>query len=216
LFANERVAGIRDLKGKVVAIPSLSSPDHMLVSTMLAYVGIDPDKDVKWIWGLTGADAMALYLERKADAYLAFAPQGYELRSKKAGRVIVNTAVDRPWSQYFCCVVVGHREYVAKYPNATKRALRAFLKAADICAQDPARAARMLADKGFEPRYEVALEVLKELPYNRWRESDPEDTLRFYALRLHDVGTIKSTPDAIIARGADWRFLRELKKELKA
>jgi NitT/TauT family transport system substrate-binding protein len=146
---------------------------------------------------------------------LAFAPQGHELRAKKAGRVILDTTVDRPWAQYFCCIVVGDRDYVAKYPNATKRALRAFLKAADICAQDPQRAARMLVDRGFEPRYDVALEVLKELPYRRWRESDPEDTLRFYALRLHEAGMIKSTPTKIIAQGTDWRFLNELKKELK-
>jgi NitT/TauT family transport system substrate-binding protein len=57
---------------------------------------------------------------------------------------------------------------------------------------------------------------LKRLPYQRWREANPEDTLRFYALRLHEVGMIKSTPQKIIADGTDWRFLNELKKELKA
>jgi NitT/TauT family transport system substrate-binding protein len=49
-----------------------------------------------------------------------------------------------------------------------------------------------------------------------WREYDPEDALRFYALRLHQVGMIKSTPERIIAAGTDWRFLDELKRELKA
>ena len=215
LFANERIQGIRDLKGKTVAIPSFLSPDHMLLSSMLSYVGVNPAKDVKWIAGTKDVAAMTLYLDAKADAYLAFAPQGYELRAKKAGRVIVDTTVDRPWSQYFCCIVVGAREYVANYPNATKRALRAFLKAADICAQDPQRASRLLVDRGFEPRYKVALEVLKALPYSRWRESHPEDTLRFYALRLHEAGIIKSTPKNIVAQGANWRFLNELRKELR-
>ena len=40
--------------------------------------------------------------------------------------------------------------------------------------------------------------------------------MRFYALRLHEVGMIKSSPPKIIAEGADWRFLNELKRELKA
>ena len=31
--------------------------------------------------------------------------------------------------------------------------------------------------------------------------------MRFYALRLHEVGMIKSTPNKIIAEGTDWRFL---------
>ena len=40
--------------------------------------------------------------------------------------------------------------------------------------------------------------------------------MRFYALRLHEVGMIKSSPNQIIAEGTDWRFLNELKRELKA
>jgi NitT/TauT family transport system substrate-binding protein len=40
--------------------------------------------------------------------------------------------------------------------------------------------------------------------------------MRFYALRLHEVGMVKSSPNKIIAEGTDWRFLNELKRELKA
>jgi NitT/TauT family transport system substrate-binding protein len=58
-------------------------------------------------------------------------------------------------------------------------------------------------------------QVLRELPYGKWREYDPEDTIRFYALRLHEAGLLKSTPSKLIAHAADWRFLNELKKELK-
>jgi len=57
---------------------------------------------------------------------------------------------------------------------------------------------------------------LSSLPYNRWHEGNPEDSLRFHALRLHEVGMIKSNPQKIIAQGTDWRFLNDLRKELKA
>ena len=40
--------------------------------------------------------------------------------------------------------------------------------------------------------------------------------MRFYALRLREVDMIKSTPNEILAQGTDWRFLNELKHELKA
>jgi NitT/TauT family transport system substrate-binding protein len=39
--------------------------------------------------------------------------------------------------------------------------------------------------------------------------------MRYFALRLHEAGMIKSSPQKIIAQGTDWRFLNELKKELK-
>ena len=113
-------------------------------------------------------------------------------------------------------MLVGNREYVRDHPVATKRAMRAILKAADLCAAQPERVARMLVDRGFAPRYDYALQTLNDVPYDRWREYDPEDTLRYYALRLHEIGIIKSTPQKIIAAGADWRFLDELKRELKA
>jgi NitT/TauT family transport system substrate-binding protein len=97
---------------------------------------------------------------------------------------------------------------------ATKRALRAILKAADVCALEPDRVAQLLMDKGITPRNGYAVQTLKEVSY-RWREYAPEDTVRFYALRLYEAGMVKSTPQKLIAQGTDWRFLNELKKELK-
>ena len=215
LFVNGPIAAIKDLKGKSVVTTSDDSTERLFISSIVAYVGVNP-RDIRWINRSSASEAMQHFVDGKADAFLAFAPQPQELRIKKAGRVILDTTLDRPWSQYFCCMVSARREFARKYPVATKRALRAFLKAADICAREPERAARYLAAKGYEPRYEIGLEVLKRLPYARWREANPADTLRFHALRLHEVGLIKSSPQKLIAQGADWRFLNELKKELKA
>ena len=113
-------------------------------------------------------------------------------------------------------MLFGNRDYVRNHPVATKRAIRAILKSVDLCASQPALAARRLVDRGFAPRYDYALQTLNDVPYDRWREYDPEDTIRFYALRLHEAGLIKSSPNKIIAEATDWRFLDELKRELKA
>jgi NitT/TauT family transport system substrate-binding protein len=59
------------------------------------------------------------------------------------------------------------------------------------------------------------LQTLQELPYGVWRDYDPEDTVRFYSLRLNEAGFIKSVPKRIIAEHTNWRFLNELKRELK-
>jgi NitT/TauT family transport system substrate-binding protein len=229
VFGSDRIQRIRDLRGRTFAVSSLNSAEHIFFATVAGYVGLDPRREIRWItpdgeFAEPGAprgrygneDSGRLFREGKADGFLGFPPQPQELRAQKTGRVLVNSAVDRPWSQYFCCLATASKEFVRKHPVATKRALRAILKAADLCAADPQRAARTLVDKGYTPRYEYALQVMKELPYGKWREYDPEDTLRFYALRLHEAGMIKSSPQKIIARAGDWRFLNELKKELKA
>ena len=214
LFGTDHVRAIRDLKGKTVAVPHLGSPAHVFLASMAAYVGLDPQKDVTWVTRAPD-EAVQLFTAGRIDAFLGFPPQTLELRAKQIGHVVVNSALDRPWSQYFCCMVYTRREFARKYPVATKRALRAILKAADICALEPERAAEFLVDKGYTQNYSYALQTMQELPYGKWREYDPEDTVRFYALRLHEAGMIKSSPQKLIAQGTDWRFLNELKKELK-
>jgi NitT/TauT family transport system substrate-binding protein len=113
-------------------------------------------------------------------------------------------------------MLVGNREFINNHPIATKRVLRAILKANDICAADPESAAQRLVNRNFAENYDYALQTLAELPYASWRDFDPEDSLRFFTLRLHEVGFITSSPNRIIAEGTDWRFLNELKRELKA
>jgi NitT/TauT family transport system substrate-binding protein len=158
---------------------------------------------------------MPQFAEGKIDAYMAFAPEPQELRAKKVGRVLLDSMMDKPWSQYFCCLVVGNQEFVRKNPVATKRALRAILKANDLTAREPDRATKLLIDRGITKSHDSSLEAIRGMHYDRWRDYDPEDTLRFYALRLQEIGMIKSIPQKIIAQGTDWRFLREIKKEMK-
>lgn len=215
LFGTEQIRTIRDLKGKTVAITDFGGPEHVFLASMLAYVGLDPSKDLNWVTYVTG-EAKQLLAQEKIDAILAFPPDSHDLRAKQIGHVVVNSMSDRPWSQYFCCMVIANRDFLRQNPVATKRALRAILKAADICAAEPERAARFMVDRGFTPNYDYALATMKTIPYNRWREYDPDDTLRFYALRLREAGMIKTTPEKLIAQGTDWRFFNELKKELKA
>jgi NitT/TauT family transport system substrate-binding protein len=216
LFAREGIRSVADLKGKSVGPPGRTN----LIALMAAHVGLDPKEDLRWVTGPTQTP-MELFAEGKMDAFLGWPPEPQELRSRRIGHVILNTAVDRPWSQYFCCMLVGAREYVRNYPVATKRVLRAILKAADFCANDPARAAQRLVAGGFTPRYEpprydYALETLSGIPYDKWRDYDAEDSIRFYALRMREAGLIKSSPQKIIADGTDWRFFNELRRELKA
>jgi NitT/TauT family transport system substrate-binding protein len=214
LFGSEGVRSIRDLKGKTVAVSELGSPDHVFIASMAAYVGLDPQRDIQWVTYALD-EAKRLLTESRIDALLALPPAAQELRAQGIGHVVVNSAVDRPWSQYFCCIVLGNREFVHKHPVATKRALRAILKAADLCASEPERAAQFIVEKAYAKRYDYALQVMQDLPYRMWRDYDPEDTVRFYALRLHEAEMIKSTPQKLIAQGTDWRFFNELKKELK-
>jgi NitT/TauT family transport system substrate-binding protein len=210
LFGSAQIRSVRELRGRTVAV--LTPGRQAFVAAMTSYVGLDPRRDVKI---LLAPDAKQRFIDGGVDAVLGFPPEPQELRARKIGHVLVNTAVDRPWSQYFCCFATANRDFAQKHPVATKRALRAIVKATDICAAEPERVARSLVERGFLKDHDYSLQALREVPYRRWRQYDSADTIRFLALRMHETGVIKSNPQRIIADGMDWRFVNELKKELK-
>jgi NitT/TauT family transport system substrate-binding protein len=212
LVGTDRIRKISDLKGKTVAVADRGR--RAFISSMAVQVGLDPARDIRWA-EKSGEEAIQLLGAGKVDAYLGFPPEPQEMRARRIGHVVVNTAKDRPWAQYFCCMLVSNREFVRRNPIAAKRAIRAVLKADRICATEPEKAARTIVDRGFTSSYDYALQTMKDVPYGRWREYDPADSIRFYALRLHEAGMIKASPQKLIAQGTDWRFLGELKKELK-
>ena len=215
LFASDRIRSVRDLKGKTIGVTEPGSGSHMFLVSLLSYVGLDSNKDVTLVTK-PQEEAFSLFATGKLDAYQAFSEEVQELLARKIGHVIISSTTDRPWSQYFCCMLAGNRGFIRKHPIASKRATRAILKASSMCALEPERAARFVVDRGFTAApYERVLDTLKSLPYTKWRDSDPQDTIRFYAVRLHEAGMIKSSPRKILAQGTDWRFLNELKKELK-
>ena len=211
LFGSDGTRNVRDLKGKRVG--TIAATD--LLEMMAALVGLDPKKDLTII-NDPEAKPLDQFIQGKLDAYMALPPEPQLLRARGFRDVIVRTATDRPWSQYFCCTLAARRDYVGRNPVATKRVIRAMLKAAELCASEPERAARRLVDGGFVDSYEYALQTLNDNPYAHWRDYDAEDTVRFYALRQHEVGVIKKSPQRIIADGTDFRFFDELKREPKA
>ena len=148
---------------------------------------------------------------------MGFPPDPQELRARKIGHVVVNSAADRPWSQYFCCMVAANREFVRKHPGRDEaRPARHPQGGGHLCARARAGGANPRRARGTRSEYDYALQTLKRRAVGHGGASTIRRTrVRFYALRLHEAGMIKSSPQKIIAQGTDWRFLNELKKELK-
>jgi NitT/TauT family transport system substrate-binding protein len=211
VIAKEDIRTIADLRGRTVGNAASDKP---LLSIMASLIGLDPAKDIHWVQTIY-AEPVQLFMEGKVDAFIAASPVLQEVRAKNIGHVIVSSIADRPWSQYYCCLLGTGAEFAHKYPVATKRLLRAVLRGADLCVSQPARVAQLLVDNRYAARYDYALQALSGMRFDVWRDYDPEDSLRFYALRMHEAGLIKSDPQRLIAEHTDWRFLNELKRELK-
>src|SRR6266540_3785606 len=104
LFGSDQVRTIADLRGKTVAVTELGGTDHVFLSVFAAYVGLDPNKDINWT-AHPVAESKQLFTDGKIDGFLAFPPLAQELEDKKIGHVVLDSMMDKPWSQYFCCLV---------------------------------------------------------------------------------------------------------------
>jgi NitT/TauT family transport system substrate-binding protein len=210
LFAHEGIRTIRDLKGKKVGAGLVRQP---LIASMAAYVGLDPGKDIEWV-SSPFATAKELFVEHKIDAFLALPPDPQDLRAQHRAR----HRRQRSRSPVVAALLLRVRRL---------QGIRAQVPGGDqTCATRDPEGDRFLRQRsgGCRPaagrwrltgNYDYALQTLNEVWYNKWREYDIEDSVRFYALRLREAGMIKSTPSKIITDGTNWRFLKELKRELK-
>ena len=214
LFARDGIDSIGQLRGKRVAVTygvDAAAPGYAFMAYVLAFVGVPPDHTLA---SYNSEDVPELLRSGEIDAAITIPPWGDELRDAGAGHVILNSMTDRPWSDYYCCFLFANKRFVQKNPVATKRIVRAVLKGADVVAREPERAARYLVDNGHTADYAQTLRTLKHLHYDFWRTLDSEDSLRFYGLRLRQSGVIKTAPNQLVARGADFRFLNQIKREM--
>ncbi|MDP9251483.1 MAG: ABC transporter substrate-binding protein [Chloroflexota bacterium] len=228
LWAAPGIKSVRDLRGKRIAVFKRDRSDQFFLffSTLCAYNGIDPLTNVSFFEvGPVGyRGLLTAYLEGRSDAFLAAADGAAVLKRepRNPGTKILDQTTDKPWSQYLCCLLVANRDWARQNPNATKRFTRAVLRAADATAKDRAGAARagvgasirnLLAER-TAPELDILTDTTAMVSYD-WREYDPEETLRFFALRLGEVKLINSTPQQIITQGSDVAYMRQLRNELK-
>ena len=214
IIGTDAIQSMRDFKGKTVAISAPTGPDGAFMAMTLKNVGLDLNRDVKLVPS-EPYEAARLLSSGEVDGLVAFPPNTQSLAADKIGHVVLDSMTDRPWSDYFCCMAVANRTWMERHPVAARRALRAMMKGADVVAREPEQSARVLVDGGFTSNFDYACDILKKMPYDVWRGLDPLDSVRFYALRLRESGLIESTPDQIIEEGTDFRYLTELKRELK-
>ena len=235
LWVRDGITDIHDLSGKRISVRVKDIRDmfYAWFAILLGDIGIAL-KNVDFVEAADPGDyngMIGAFTGGRADAVLAGGPEGPHLRRrpKPPGHVLLETNTQTPWSQYFCCNLVANRDWAQQNPVATKRVTRALLRATDAAASDHASAARnavaviaarssqiggQAAGGAFEDE-SIVTETMAMCTYN-WRELDPEDTLRFFALKLANVNLITSTPQQIIARGSDFAYMRQWKGESKS
>jgi NitT/TauT family transport system substrate-binding protein len=218
IWAPQSVATLKDLRGRTFYVQAKTIRDVAYGNAVmiLKQAGVDP-KDVNFV-AQSDADVVKLYLEGKNDAVLlaAAAAEGLKANAANKGHTIFVQTMEEPWARMDCCLIVTTQEWYRANPSATKRAMRAILRASDALTADRAAAAKLITDKGlFGGANNVAnvRNALNMLSFN-WRDLDADKSLRFHGALLAETGLMKISVDEL-AKSLDLRILNELRTELK-
>ena len=172
--SKDRIRSTRDLKGKTVGI---DTDTQVFISMFAAYVGLDPQKDINWVPIPVGRLGTAFH--PREDRCLHVQPPTVAGTAAEEDRACSGQHDHRQaLVSVFLLPDRQHQGVRPRNPVATKRALRAILKSVDMCASDPSRVARFMADRGLGS-YDMTLQGLREIPFGKWREIDRS---RFLAL----------------------------------
>ena len=218
IWAPQSVASLKDLRGHTIVVQAKTIRDTVYGNAVmfLKQAGVDP-KDVNFV-AQSDADVVKLYLDGKNDAVLVAAAAAEALKANPAnkGHVIFTQSKDEPWSRLDCCLVATTQDWYRANPIATKRAMRAILRAEDALTADRAAAAKLATDKGLfggANNFNNVRNAVNMLTFN-WRDLDADKSLRVSGAILADTGLMKISVDEL-AKSLDLRILRELQTELK-
>ncbi len=219
IWAPQSVAALKDLRGHTVVVRGKSADNlaYAFIAMALKQAGIDPS-EVNFVVQ-PDADLAALFLDGKSDAHLAATTSAIAFHSNPAnkGHVVLDQAMDAPWSQMDCCILSARTDWLRANPIAAKRAIRAILRAADAQSADRAEAVKLATDRGLfggAKNYELVRGAANMVPLD-WRVLDAAKSVQFHAQLLSDIDLLKITADEVTSNGTDLRILRELRQELR-
>ena len=218
IWAPQGVNTLKDLRGRTVVVRSKAPADlaYSFMAIGLKNAGVEPS-EVNFVVQ-ADADLTKLFLEGKSDLLFLATTAAFAFKANTAnkGRLVLDQAMEAPWSQQNCCSLTTTTAWLQANPIAAKRALRAIYRTADSLPKDRADAAKYATGKGLfggAANTEVVRGAANMVPYE-WRE-DFGDSVRFHAKLLSGVGLLKLSADDTVTKGTNLRFAKELAKELK-
>ncbi len=128
LLGNKQTRTIEDLKGKTIGITGAGTYSEFAVKTFLKKFNINPDKDVV-LRAIGGTVLRAAAIEKGIIAAAPFSPED-GVRLIKAGYSVIsnlNESLGIPQN-----IIVTRNEVLEKYPETTKRVLKAYIQGINL------------------------------------------------------------------------------------
>jgi NitT/TauT family transport system substrate-binding protein len=209
LMGNSRVQSGQDLKGKKVAVASLSGTGALATRASLRALGVDPEKDVTLI--VIGAASVRMAAMEAGSVEAAIMPVPWNIRLKQKGfkeLIFTGKVLSQPLTG-----LATSRERIEKQPEQIRKMLRGFIRSLKAVKEDKKDVVEYIARKfsldpaSAEETHRIVLQALSE--DGTVSDAVLRDLLEF---TKQETGVKK---DLVLRDIVDYSFVRQVSKELR-
>ncbi|TMA83710.1 MAG: ABC transporter substrate-binding protein [Deltaproteobacteria bacterium] len=145
LLGNKQTRTVEDLKGKMIGVTGAGTYSEFAMKAFLKKYNINPDKDVT-LRAIGGTVLRAAAIEKGIIAAAPFSPED-AVRLIKAGYAVISNMSDSlgiPQN-----VIVTRNEVLEKYPDMSKRVLKAYIQGMQLAKFNKKEAIKAGYDSGL-------------------------------------------------------------------
>jgi len=208
LMGNSRVQSGPDLKGKKVAVASLSGTGAAATRASLKALGVDPDRDVTLI--VIGAASLRMAAMEVGSVEAAIMPVPWNIRMKQKGfkeLIFAGKVLSQPLTG-----LATSKDKAEKNPEQVKKMLRGFLRTLRAVGEDKRGVTEFIAKKfgldanSAEETYKVMLQTMSQ--DGMVSEADLKDLLE---QATQETGTKR---EIVLKDIVDYSLLRQVSREM--
>jgi NitT/TauT family transport system substrate-binding protein len=208
LMGNSRVQAGPDLKGKKVAVASLSGTGAAAARASLKALGVDPDRDVTLI--VIGAASVRMAAMEVGSVEAAIMPVPWNIRMKQKGfkeLIFAGKVLSQPLTG-----LATSKDKAEKNPEQVKKMLRGFLRTLRAVGEDKRGVTEFIAKKfgldanAAEETYKVMLQTMSQ--DGTVSEADLKDLLE---QARRETGTKR---ELVLKDIVDYSLLRQVSREM--
>ena len=208
LMGNSRVQSGPDLKGKKVAVASLSGTGAAATRASLKALGVDPDRDVTLI--VIGAASLRMAAMEVGSVEAAIMPVPWNIRMKQKGfkeLIFAGKVLSQPLTG-----LATSKDKAEKNPEQVKKMLRGFLRTLRAVGEDKRGVTEFIAKKfgldanSAEETYKIMLQTMSQ--DGMVSEADLKDLLE---QATQETGTKR---EIVLKDIVDYSLLRQVSREM--
>ena len=194
LVVQPEISSIQDLRGKIVATPSVGNTQDIAARYYFKTKGFETDIDGGGDVSIVGQDnSVTIQAFRQGEIAGAWVPEPYvSILENAGGKVLVDEADLWPGGKFVTTQLVVRTDFLEEHPDLVQDLLRAHVQANDFLNESPDEAKKMVGEELLElTQAELPAEVLTSAFESLTFTNDPlSATLKKSAAHAEEVGVI--------------------------